>query len=203
MRTFAIICTIFLVFSQNALADVKDDIRNLVTTTVDSVVVIIKDKSIEKVTNHQKIMELLKPMIDYIGFGYKSLGKKKWKALTKKQKKIFIRYFTQRENNFIVDILDKYTDEKINYGKVSILSDTKINMDLIIESKDSKNEVKLFFNYNKKLKRWRAFDIAVEGIARSKTNFTQFNAMVKKLKVNGFLKELKQLAKTSTSSEKQ
>ena len=107
-----------------------------------------------------------------------------------------------RENNFIVDILDKYTDEKVNYGKVTILSDTKINMDLIIESKDSKNEVKLFFNYNKKLKRWRAFDIAVEGIARSKTNYTQFNTMIKKLKVNGFLKALKQLAKTSTSPKK-
>lgn len=203
MKSIITLCFALLLFNQNLFADVKTDVRELVVKTVDDVVNLIKDNNIEKNEKHQKIIKLLKPMIDYVNFGKRSLGKDKnnkanFDKFSKKQKQFFVKYFSKRENNFMVDILDKYTDEKVKYGDVTIVTDKKVKMKLLIESSDSDNEVELFFSYSERLNRWRAYDIVVEGIERSKTNNNQFNAMIREFKtINKFLQALKKLSETA------
>jgi phospholipid transport system substrate-binding protein len=200
MKSIIALCFALLLFNQSIFADVKTDVRELVVKTVDAVVDMIKNETIEKNEKHQKIIKLLKPMIDYVNFGKRSLGKDKnnkakFDRFSKKQKRYFVKYFSKRENNFMVDVLDKYTDEKVKYGEVTIVSDKRVKMKLLIESSDSDNEVELFFSYSERLKRWRAYDIIVEGIERSKTNNNQFNAMIREYKtINKFLQALKKLS---------
>ena len=207
MKSIITFCFALLLFNQSIFADVKTDVRELVVKTVDAVVDMIKNETIEKNEKHQKIIKLLKPMIDYVNFGKRSLGKDKnnkakFDRFSKKQKRYFVKYFSKRENNFMVDVLDKYTDEKVKYGEVTIVSDKRVKMKLLIESSDSDNEVELFFSYNKRLKRWRAYDIIVEGIERSKTNNNQFNAMIREYKtINKFLQALKKLSETAPAKK--
>jgi phospholipid transport system substrate-binding protein len=207
MKSIIAFCFALLLFNQSIFADVKTDVRELVVKTVDAVVDMIKNETIEKNEKHQKIIKLLKPMIDYVNFGKRSLGKDKnnkakFDRFSKKQKRYFVKYFSKRENNFMVDVLDKYTDEKVKYGEVTIVSDKRVKMKLLIESSDSDNEVELFFSYSQRLKRWRAYDIIVEGIERSKTNNNQFNAMIREYKtINKFLQALKKLSETAPAKK--
>ena len=74
----SVICT--LLFSQPALADETNLVKKTARERINKVVDTIRDKSLDKKTRNEKIIEIISPMFDFSQMAKLSMGKKNWDA---------------------------------------------------------------------------------------------------------------------------
>ncbi len=166
------------------------EVRALVVERIDQVIELIKDKTMDKGIRNDKIIGLVKPILDFDLMAKLSLGKKNWKKLTKPQRQEFSELFIEQLQDSFLEKLDLYTDEKVSYGEAKKLK-KKIEVVTFLISKDSKIEIVYKF-YKSKKKGWQAYDVMVIGVSFIQTYRTQFDAVIKKGGVESLLRNMKQ-----------
>ena len=166
-----------------------EDINSMVKKKVSVIFDLLGKQDIEKNERNEKIVGELNEIMDFKLAAYLSLGKH-WKKISKTQKKEFVETFQQYINNYIVEKIDLYTNQKIDIGDSKIVKKGRAELEIGILSGGETLQVNFKLRKNKK-KEWRVYDVDIEGVSLITTFRSQFSGVLKKSSFEELLEKLK------------
>ena len=166
-----------------------EDINSMVKEKVAVIFDLLGKQDIEKNERNEKIVGELNEIMDFKLAAYLSLGKH-WKKISTKQKKEFVKIFQQYINNYIVEKIDLYTNQKIDIGDSKIVKKGRAELEIGILSGGETLQVNFKLRKNKK-KEWRVYDVDIEGVSLITTFRSQFSGVLKNSSFEELLEKLK------------
>jgi len=192
-KIFLVIVSLF-VLSESIIADEKIILKNHFLNKIDEVIVIVKDKSLNKKTRNSKIVEVLTPMFDFTLMAKLSLGKK-WKTLNKSDSNEFVKLYVERMKQSYSSKIDAYSDEKIEITNIKQPRQDRIEIVTNLVTKENKLEVSYKFHKTRTLKmdkdNWLIYDVVILGVSILKTDRAQFREFLQTKTIKELMVELK------------
>ncbi len=189
LKSFVITLSLFVLTVPVIQAGDVEDINSMVKKKVAVIFDLLGKQDIEKNERNEKIVGELNEIMDFQLAAYLSLGKH-WKKISKTQKKEFVETFQQYINNYIVEKIDLYTNQKIDIGDSKIVKKGRAELEIGILSGGETLQVNFKLRKNKK-KEWRVYDVDIEGVSLITTFRSQFSGVLKNSSFKELLKKLK------------
>ena len=189
LKSFVMTLSLFVLTVPVIHAGDVEDINSLVKKKVAVIFDLLGKQDIEKNERNEKIVGELNEIMDFQLAAYLSLGKH-WKKISKTQKKEFVETFQQYINNYIVEKIDLYTNQKIDIGDSKIVKKGRAELEIGILSGGETLQVNFKLRKNKK-KEWRVYDVDIEGVSLITTFRSQFSGVLKNSSFEELLEKLK------------
>ena len=189
LKSFVMTLSLFVLTVPVIQAGDVQDINSMVKKKVSVIFDLLGKQDIEKNERNEKIVGELNEIMDFKLAAYLSLGKH-WKKISKTQKKEFVETFQQYINNYIVEKIDLYTNQKIDIGDSKIVKKGRAELEIGILSGGETLEVNFKLRKNKK-KEWRVYDVDIEGVSLITTFRSQFSGVLKNSSFEELLEKLK------------
>ena len=195
LKSFVMTLSLFVLTVPVIHAGDVEDINSMVKKKVSVIFDLLGKQDIEKNERNEKIVGELNEIMDFQLAAYLSLGKH-WKKISKTQKKEFVETFQQYINNYIVEKIDLYTNQKIDIGDSKIVKKGRAELEIGILSGGETLQVNFKLRKNKK-KEWRVYDVDIEGVSLITTFRSQFSGVLKNSSFEELLEKLKNPTKQS------
>ena len=189
LKSFVMTLSLFVLTVPALHAGDVEDINSMVKKKVAVIFDLLGKQDIEKNERNEKIVGELNEIMDFQLAAYLSLGKH-WKKISKTQKKEFVETFQQYINNYIVEKIDLYTNQKIDIGDSKIVKKGRAELEIGILSGGEPLQVNFKLRKNKK-KEWRVYDVDIEGVSLITTFRSQFSGVLKNSSFEELLEKLK------------
>ena len=189
LKSFVMTLSLFVLTVPVIYAGDVEDINSMVKKKVAVIFDLLGKQNIEKNERNKKIVGELNEIMDFKLAAYLSLGKH-WKKISKTQKKEFVETFQQYINNYIVEKIDLYTNQKIDIGDSKIVKKGRAELEIGILSGGETLQVNFKLRKNKK-KEWRVYDVDIEGVSLITTFRSQFSGVLKNSSFEELLEKLK------------
>ena len=189
LKSFIMTLSLFVLTVPVIQAGDVEDINSMVKKKVAVIFDLLGKQDIEKNERNEKIVGELNEIMDFQLAAYLSLGKH-WKKISKTQKKEFVETFQQYINNYIVEKIDLYTNQKIDIGDSKIVKKGRAELEIGILSGGETLQVNFKLRKNKK-KEWRVYDVDIEGVSLITTFRSQFSGVLKNSSFEELLEKLK------------
>ena len=189
LKSFVMTLSLFVLTVPVIQAGDVEDINSMVKKKVSVIFDLLGKQDIEKNERNEKIVGELNEIMDFKLAAYLSLGKH-WKKISKTQKKEFVETFQQYINNYIVEKIDLYTNQKIDIGDSKIVKKGRAELEIGILSGGETLQVNFKLRKNKK-KEWRGYDVDIEGVSLITTFRSQFSGVLKNSSFEELLEKLK------------
>ena len=189
LKSFVMTLSLFVLTVPVIQAGDTEDINSMVKKKVAVIFDLLGKQDIEKNERNEKIVGELNEIMDFQLAAYLSLGKH-WKKISKTQKKEFVETFQQYINNYIVEKIDLYTNQKIDIGDSKIVKKGRAELEIGILSGGETLQVNFKLRKNKK-KEWRVYDVDIEGVSLITTFRSQFSGVLKNSSFEELLEKLK------------
>ena len=189
LKSFVMTLSLFVLTVPVIHAGDVEDINSMVKKKVAVIFDLLGKQDIEKNERNEKIVGELNEIMDFKLAAYLSLGKH-WKKISKTQKKEFVETFQQYINNYIVEKIDLYTNQKIDIGDSKIVKKGRAELEIGILSGGETLQVNFKLRKNKK-KEWRVYDVDIEGVSLITTFRSQFSGVLKNSSFEELLEKLK------------
>ena len=189
LKSFVMTLSLFVLTVPVIHAGDVEDINSMVKKKVAVIFDLLGKQDIEKNERNEKIVGELNEIMDFQLAAYLSLGKH-WKKISKTQKKEFVETFQQYINNYIVEKIDLYTNQKIDIGDSKIVKKGRAELEIGILSGGETLQVDFKLRKNKK-KKWRVYDVDIEGVSLITTFRSQFSGVLKNSSFEELLEKLK------------
>ena len=189
LKSFVMTLSLFVLTVPVIHAGDVEDINSMVKKKVAVIFDLLGKQDIEKNERNEKIVGELNEIMDFQLAAYLSLGKH-WKKISKTQKKELVETFQQYINNYIVEKIDLYTNQKIDIGDSKIVKKGRAELEIGILSGGETLQVNFKLRKNKK-KEWRVYDVDIEGRSLITTFRSQFSGVLKNSSFEELLAKLK------------
>ena len=189
LKSFVMTLSLFVLTVPVIQAGDVEDINSMVKKKVSVIFDLLGKQDIEKNERNEIIVGELNEIMDFKLAAYLSLGKH-WKKISKTQKKEFVETFQQYINNYIVEKIDLYTNQKIDIGDSKIVKKGRAELEIGILSGGETLQVNFKLRKNKK-KEWRVYDVDIEGVSLITTFRSQFSGVLKNSSFEELLEKLK------------
>ena len=189
LKSFVMTLSLFVLTVPVIHAGDVEDINSMVKKKVAVIFNLLGKQDIKKNERNEKIVGELNEIMDFQLAAYLSLGKH-WKKISKTQKKEFVETFQQYINNYIVEKIDLYTNQKIDIGDSKIVKKGRAELEIGILSGGETLQVNFKLRKNKK-KEWRVYDVDIEGVSLITTFRSQFSSVLKNSSFEELLEKLK------------
>ncbi|MDP4725753.1 MAG: ABC transporter substrate-binding protein [Desulfobacterales bacterium] len=165
----AIIFGLSICVTMTALAE---EPLKIIETRIDRIVKILGDKELEEDVKVKQLEKAADETFDYVYLSRMTLGRN-WLKLDDSQRSEFVDLYRQLlEKNYMGQLL-KYTDEKVVFGRQTMLSDTKTEVDSNVVSNDKK--IPITYRLIQRDGDWKVYDLVIEGVSLVSNYRTQFN----------------------------
>ena len=191
LKSFVMTLSLFVMTVPVIQAGDVEDINSMVKKKVAVIFDLLGKQDIEKNERNEKIVGELNEIMDFQLAAYLSLGKH-WKKISKTQKKEFVETFQQYINNYIVEKIDLYTNQKIDIGDSKIVKKGRAELEIGILSGGETLQVNFKLRKNKK-KEWRVYDVDIEGVSLITTFRSQFSGVLKNSSFEELLEKQKHM----------
>lgn len=205
MKSLWCVLLVFLVASQGVNADDKDpndpnellrsksdavvkDPDELLRTKWEAIVSVLQKEDIDKKTKEKKIEKIFSPIFDFPLIAKLALGRKHWSKLTPPQCEKFTKLFTKRLKTLYREKIMIYTDEKVLI-KSTVRKKKTICIPIQLMSKDKKITI-LLYKLRKVNKRWKIYDVEIQGVSILLTYRAQFDDILRRGTVEDLLSRL-------------
>ena len=189
LKSFVMTLSLFVLTVPVIHAGDVEDINSMVKKKVSVIFDLLGKQDIEKNERNEKIVGELNEIMDFKLAAYLSLGKH-WKKISKTQKKEFVETFQQYINNYIVEKIDLYTNQKIDIGDSKIVKKGRAELEIGILSGGETLQINFKLRKNKKME-WRVYDVDIEGVSLITTFRSQFSGVLKNSSFEELLEKLK------------
>ena len=189
LKSFVMTLSLFVLTVPVIHAGDVEDINSMVKKKVAVIFDLLGKQDIEKNERNEKIVGELNEIMDFQLAAYLSLGKH-WKKISKTQKKEFVETFQLYINNYIVEKIDLYTNQKIDIGDSKIVKKGRAELEIGILSGGETLQVNFKLRKNKK-KEWWVYDVDIEGVSLITTFRSQFSGVLKNRSFEELLEKLK------------
>ncbi|HAH07557.1 MAG TPA: hypothetical protein DCM05_13735 [Elusimicrobia bacterium] len=170
-------------------ADDGRDVRVVVENTVNSVLDVLKDKSLAREAKRRKVKSLVEPVIDFALTGKLALGRTHWSKLSEGQRKEFTELFVKTLQDSYFEKLDLFTDEKVDFEAPAPAEKGKYQMMIRVLSKDQRYH--LLYKLYKSGEAWKVYDVEIEGISIVRSYGSQYDQFLQKNSVADLLAKMK------------
>ena len=116
MKRISCLLLFFFLLSQVAVADVESEAEEKLKTSVDKVFTVLSDKELTMDQKKIKVVEITNSVFGYPLMAKLSLGKKHWSQFNSKQRSEFTSLFTELFQDFYIDKLDLFSDERLFFS---------------------------------------------------------------------------------------
>jgi phospholipid transport system substrate-binding protein len=190
MRSLWIVIIIILIMCQGLYAGNKDpndpnypsDPNKLIQTKWDAVILVLQNKELDQ-------NKIVTPIFDFPLMAKLALGKKNWPKLTVQQQEKFTRLFVELLKTSYREKIALYTDEQVLF-KPAVKNNSTVYIPIELKTKDKK--IALIHKLRKVEKRWKVYDVEIQGISILLTYRSQFDDVLSKGTVEDLLSRLEE-----------
>ena len=158
-----------------------------VKDSVEKVITVLKDKSLDKEDRWKKIGVVINESFDFRSMSQSILATN-WKQATVEERQQFVFFFSQYLEDTYRMKIEAYTNQKVEFVGETIRGKRAIVETLIIT-----DDVEIPVNY--KLKEndgnWFAYDVIIEGVSLVNNYRSTFSVIVKNDGMDGLLTDIK------------
>ncbi|MAE16458.1 MAG: hypothetical protein CL911_03330 [Deltaproteobacteria bacterium] len=180
---------LLLVFVPFGQADEAAEITRLTKEKVNLVIDLLRDKSLDKETRNQRIIKEASVIFDFKLMARLSLAKK-WKAISKAQRKEFTALFVKRIQQSYLEKLNLYTDEEVIIEDAKKTKKKRVELKTFLVSEDDKKEM-IYKFYKHKKRGWLVYDVDILGVSFVQTYRSQFAGVLKNKTMDELIEDLK------------
>jgi phospholipid transport system substrate-binding protein len=190
---FSTILCMFLLVAPvaSSWADAPSEVRDLLKTKIDAVLVLLRDKAVDKAVDkahrNEWISAIISPIFAYPTMAKLSLGKKHWSTLSAEQRATFSSLFIARLQESYLDKLNIYSDEEVSYGEPRSLG-KKVQVPTTLLSKD--NRIAMLYKFYRSATGWKIYDVEIAGVSVIQTYRAQFDGVLSTGTIDDLLKKL-------------
>jgi phospholipid transport system substrate-binding protein len=173
MRRISCLLLFFFLLSRVAVADVKSEAEEKLKMSIDKVFTVLSDKELTMDQKKIKVIAITDTVFGYPLMAKLSLGKKHWPQFSFEQRAEFTSLFTKLFQDFYVDKLEFFSDEKVTFQPSVLVNKKKVQIPTVLLSKEK--EYSMLYKMSKTKNGWRIYDIEIEGVKLIQTYKSQFN----------------------------
>ena len=165
-----------------------------VRETVDAVLAVLQDKSLQSPENTEKRREKMRQAV-FQRFGFEEMSQRAlgphWQKRTPAEKKEFTTLFGELLERSYINKIESYTgDQKVLYTKETIDKDgyASVRTEIVVK-RDTNVEVE--YRLLRRDGNWQVYDVVIEGVSLVNNYRTQFNNIVSQESYDALMKKLK------------
>ncbi len=163
--------------------------QKLLQTKWDAIVSVLNKKDVEQEVKEKEIFKIINPMFDFQLMAQLALGRTHWPKLSQSEYEKFLQLFTERLKASYLKKVMLYTNEEILFkDAVQDKKKNTINIPVDLASKDKK--VNMLYKMRKVEKRWKIYDLEIQGVSILLTYRAQFDDILSKGTVKDLLSQL-------------
>jgi len=180
------------------------DPNKLLQLKWDAVTSVLQNKELDQKAKDKQVDKIVSPIFDFALMAKLALGREHWPKLTGPQREKFTHLFVQRLKTSYQEKVALYTDEKAVFKRPVQKQQKKIihiPMDLISRDKkvdvlyklrqvDERRKVKVDEGCAKVEKRWKIYDVEIQGVSILLTYRSQFDDILRSGTVEDLLLRL-------------
>jgi phospholipid transport system substrate-binding protein len=197
LRLFAILLLAFT-FSTSLPAAAKTTPSERVKETVDKILEILKDKSLNPNERREMVKTIVRSRFDYESMSQVILAAN-WRKATGAQREQFITLFRELLEQTYYSAMDSYNNQTVRMGRER-LKGKLANVQTFIVA--SNKELPVSYKLRYRNDDWYAYDVAVDGVSLVSNYRTSFRNLVKTKGMDGLLAELAQKVATLKAQNK-
>ena len=190
MRRVFCLLLFFFLLSQVAVADVESEAEEKLKTSVDKVFTILSEEELTMDQKKIKVVEITNTVFGYPLMAKLSLGKKHWSKFSPEQKAEFTSLFIKLFQDFYVDKLDLFSDEKVTFQPSVLVNKKKVQIPTVLLSKGK--EYSMLYKMSKTKDGWRIYDIEIEGVSLIHTYRSQYNHILESGEIEDLLTKMRE-----------
>ena len=195
MKNLLGIILIVLIACQCVNADSKDpndpnypnNPRELLRFKWGAIIKVLQNKEINQDVKKKKINKIVDSIFDFPLMAKLALGRKHWPKLTPPQREKFTRLFIEMLRTSYREKISLYTDENVQF-KPAVKNKSTVYIPVELKSGDKK--VAILYKLRKVEKRWKVYDVKIQGISILKTYWSQFDDILSRGTVEDLLSRL-------------
>jgi len=176
--------------SVSAFADVESP-GKIVKETVEKVLEVLRDDSIDEAKRKELISGLIKERINFKDMSRRVLATN-WKVATEEQQKEFTFLFQEILVNTYWTRMNQYAGERVEYITVTSSREGYATVDTIIVKDESNIEIPISYRMKRFVDVWFAYDFVVETLSLVQSYRNEYGATVKNYGIDGLLKLMQQ-----------
>ena len=161
--------------------------KKLLQIKFDSIFSVLGNKDLDQQTKEKQINEIVSPIFDFPLMAKLSLGRKHWPKLTKTQREKFTELFVRKLKAFYLKKVSLYTNEKVLFKQISQKKKTTL---VPVELVSRDKTVAILYKLRKAGKRWKIYDVQIEGVSVLLTYRSQFDDILSRGTVDDLLAQL-------------
>lgn len=177
---------VLLLFALTAAAADYSTPMGRVRDSIERVIAILKDTTLDREARWQKIAGVIND-----GFDFRSMSQSvlavHWKEATPEERERFTEFFSQYIEETYRSKIEAYTDQEIRYGSEVIRDDRAVVETVIVTSNA---EIPVNFKLKNNNGQWYAYDVVIEGVSLVANYRATFAAIVKNEGMDGLLSDI-------------
>jgi phospholipid transport system substrate-binding protein len=177
---------VLLLIPLTGLAEVASTPTEQVKETVDAVIALLKDKSLDRDTRRNKIRALIDDSFDFQLMSQRALSTN-WKKATPDQQQRFVDLFSRLLEWTYIGRIEAYTDEKVRYVDEKHKKG-RAQVDTLILS--GSTEIPVNYRVHKVGERWRVYDVVIEEVSLIRNYRSSYREIVKQQGIDGLLAQM-------------
>jgi phospholipid transport system substrate-binding protein len=166
-----------------------NDPNELIRTKWNAVISVLQNKDLDQEARVKKINKIVNPIFDFPLMAKLALGREHWPKLTDQQQERFIRLFIERLRTSYREKIALYTNEEILFKPAEKKKST-IYIPMELTTKDKK--IIVLHKLRKVDKRWKVYDVEIQGVSILLTYRSQFDDILSKGTVEDLLSRLEE-----------
>ena len=162
-----------------------------VKATVDAVLGLLRDQSLEPQIRRDKLRELIKSRFDFRAMAQRALATN-WKKATKEEQDQFVDLFSQLLEWTYIGRIEAYTNEAVEFEKEIVKSNrAQVNTFIITASAD----IPISYRMLKKEEKWLVYDVIIEEVSLVRNYRSSYRSIVKNEGMSGLLAKMERKVK--------
>ena len=191
MKRVPILMLALALFARSAAAGSSSDAEQLVSDTVNAVLVILREPELAADDKRARVLKTIEPVFDLTLMAKLALGKRNWRLLNEDQSQEFTNLFVHQLRTSYLEKAHLYSDEKIEIeGAVAV--EKKVHVTTYVLAKDDRFTIiyKLYESGDK----WRIYDVEIEGVSIVSSYRRQYTELLSTRTVDDLLQEMRNAA---------
>jgi len=185
-----ILITAGLIFLLSSLSFAGEP-TNQLKANIDNILKVLSNKALKsdakKVERRNQLRKVVNERFDFAEMAQRSLAAN-WVKRTPKEKKEFVKIFSDLLEKSYIDKVESYQDEKINYTSESIDGNYAVVKTKIVTKN---NEIPIDYKMLKNAKGWMVYDVVIENVSLVNNYRSQFNKIISASSYNNLVKKMK------------
>jgi len=162
-----------------------------VRTSVDAIIGILKDASLDQSARRDKIRTVIAGRFDFRAMSQRTLATN-WRKASKEEQQHFVQLFSELIQDSYIGRIEAYTNETVKYPGEKIIKNRAVVDTLILTSSA---EIPVSYRLYLKDGQWLVYDVTVEGVSLISNYRTSYQEIVKNEGLAGLLARMQEKVK--------